>query len=53
MLIKNNVFVHQIYHIVQDNIVLLAIFQDIGIRKLEDAKVVNKMHILILFKDHV
>jgi len=48
MLIKNNVYALLIYHIVQENIVFLAICHAIGILLQKNVKAVNKMLILIL-----
>lgn len=53
MLIKNHVYVHQIYHIVLANIAWHATYQDIGIHLQEYVKIVNKMLILIHQKNYV
>ena len=47
MLSTSSASVLQIFHTVQENIVLPAIYQDIGVQKPENAKAVNKMPTLI------
>jgi len=49
----DNAFALLIYHIVQDNIVLPAIYQDFGTQIQKNAKAVIKMHILIQVENHV